>query len=85
MHYKCNSSSANAGDNGELLGVENRTSTGQTASFGGCGQRARRAHNPKVVGSNPTPATKSKARKPNGFRAFCILVETELGVPVARG
>ena len=36
---------------------------------------ARRAHNPKVVGSNPTPATKSKRRSepvPQG-RLFCMV------------
>jgi hypothetical protein len=32
---------------------------------------ARRAHNPKVVGSNPTPATKFKAnKKPPNFKYF---------------
>jgi hypothetical protein len=30
---------------------------------------ARRAHNPKVVGSNPTPATKLR-NKTKGFRLF---------------
>ena len=38
---------------------------------------ARRAHNPEVVGSNPTPATNSKAKKPpiskrgRGLFLFC--------------
>ena len=36
---------------------------------------ARRAHNPKVVGSNPAPATNQKALKPliyKGFRLFAF-------------
>jgi hypothetical protein len=38
---------------------------------------ARRAHNPKVVGSNPTPATNFEAKKPSksfgnrGLFYFC--------------
>jgi hypothetical protein len=32
-----------------------------------------RAHNPKVAGSNPAPATNEKARNPKGFRAFVVL------------
>ena len=34
---------------------------------------ARRAHNPKVVGSNPAPATKSSARSHRWLRAFYFL------------
>jgi hypothetical protein len=33
---------------------------------------ARRAHNPKVAGSNPAPATKPKPLKSNTFRGFII-------------
>src|SRR3546814_16438401 len=33
---------------------------------------ARQAHNLKVVGSNPTPATNKKARVHMGSRAFCL-------------
>ena len=33
-----------------------------------------RAHNPKVAGSNPAPATNEKARNPKGFRAFVVRV-----------
>ena len=42
---------------------------------------ARRAHNPKVAGSNPAPATNRKARKLNSFRAFVVdgTEETEGG------
>ena len=36
-------------------------------------QVARRAHNPKVVGSNPAPATKSSARSHRWLRAFYFL------------
>ena len=35
---------------------------------------ARWAHNPKVVGSNPTPATRNK-RLPKGDRFFCAYTE----------
>jgi hypothetical protein len=31
---------------------------------------ARRAHNPKVVGSNPTPATRKREEAGYSFRAF---------------
>ena len=34
---------------------------------------ARRAHNPKVVGSNPAPATSITALSPYLIRAFCLL------------
>ena len=34
---------------------------------------ARQAHNLKVVGSNPTPATIEKPAFPMGSRAFCVL------------
>ena len=44
---------------------------------------ARQAHNLKVVGSNPTPATIKKPAFPMGSRAFCCL-ET-LTVSVAAG
>jgi hypothetical protein len=33
----------------------------------------RRAHNPKVAGSNPAPATNEKARNPKGFRVIVVL------------
>ena len=32
---------------------------------------ARRAHNPKVVGSNPAPATKYKTLSLKNVRVFC--------------
>ena len=32
-----------------------------------------RAHNPKVAGSNPAPATNEKARNPKGFRVIVVL------------
>ncbi len=35
---------------------------------------ARRAHNPKVVGSNPTPATNFKAKIPRMLGDFSILL-----------
>ena len=34
---------------------------------------ARRAHNPKVVGSNPAPATKYQALSLQNARVFCLL------------
>ncbi len=44
---------------------------------------ARRAHNPEVVGSNPTPATKAVGRK--GGRAVGQLVTyLPVGLPVCR-
>ncbi len=33
---------------------------------------ARRAHNPKVVGSSPAPATKVKSLKSKDLRLFCL-------------
>ena len=35
-------------------------------------QVARRAHNPKVVGSNPTPATKKEWPEASAFRSYRI-------------
>ena len=47
---------------------------------------ARRAHNPKVVGSNPAPATKHKARKliTDRLRAFLLNTLARGGAVVAR-
>jgi hypothetical protein len=36
---------------------------------------ARRAHNPKVVGSNPTPATKSKF--PEQYQVVSLIISTQ--------
>jgi hypothetical protein len=44
---------------------------------------ARRAHNPKVVGSNPTPATKGfseSSRKPTISWAFVLFQRTSTGL-----
>ena len=35
---------------------------------------ARRAHNPEVVGSNPTPAPNFKSTFPSGKRCFFVLL-----------
>ena len=40
---------------------------------------ARRAHNPKVAGSNPAPATKPKARNLNGSGPLPFSSFTKLG------
>ena len=56
--------------------------------FCGCTARggavvARRAHNPKVVGSNPTPATNERRRQEvdrRGHPAFSICVDREVGL-----
>src|SRR3546814_1027746 len=45
---------------------------------------ARQAHNLKVVGSNPTPATNKKARVPMGSRAFCLPNARRLKRPTDR-
>ena len=49
---------------------------------------ARRAHNPKVVGSNPTPATNPEAKKAldlyKYFEGFIILLTVRLGVGLFR-
>jgi hypothetical protein len=42
----------------------------QAFSAGWSSPVARQAHNLKVVGSNPTPATKSKARHVNALAVF---------------
>ncbi len=39
---------------------------------------ARRAHNPKVVGSNPTPATKDKSEAEQKCPAFSISTNNDL-------
>ena len=39
---------------------------------------ARRAHNPKVVGSNPTPATNERKRQAIFKPAFSICVDREV-------
>ena len=52
----------------------------ETGSEGTTGDVEFHAHNPKVAGSNPAPATnengKLKARNPKGFRAFVVLWAT---------
>ena len=47
----------------------------EDSHFGGAGWSspvARQAHNLKVVGSNPTPATNKKARFPYGVAGFFV-------------
>ncbi len=49
---------------------------GNTLISRGGAAEARRAHNPKVVGSNPTPATNAKARRQD-VNSSCLFVSTE--------
>jgi hypothetical protein len=46
--------------------------TSEFACFPRSADESQCAHNPKVVGSNPTPATTRGARRLNGFRAFAV-------------
>ncbi len=39
---------------------------------------ARRAHNPKVVGSSPAPATSENSRAFNEFRGFVMLIARQV-------
>ena len=54
---------------------------GRSIDAGWSSPVARQAHNLKVVGSNPTPATKSKARLASADGLFCVLTSEQQEAP----
>ena len=53
-------------------GLLHDPSINQTVDAGWSSPVARQAHNLKVIGSNPIPATKSKARNAKALAGFCM-------------